>query len=124
MFNVSDSAGLTVSEVAGGVAVVTQSEEMFDCRPAVATAFKFTKLTANDGLEEEKTQPTENTAVKDKEEVKASTRNAEKTLQFDEFRTFLKNLRQYFLFCQVTTEWKISLICFWLKPFSCVLVVP
>ena len=94
MFNVSDSAGLTLPEVASGVGLVTQCEEMFDCYPAVAAAFKHTKLTARDGLEED-------TAALDKEEVKAST-NADKNLQFDEFRMFLQNLRQYFLFCQVT----------------------
>ena len=102
MFNVSDSAGLTLPEVASGVGLVTQCEEMFDCYPAVAAAFKHTKLTARDGLEEERTEPTEDTAAPGKEEVKASTRNDDKNLQFDEFRMFLQNLRQYFLFCQVT----------------------
>ena len=101
LFNVSDSVGgLTLSEVASGVGMVTQCEEMFDCYPAVAAAFKHTKLTAKEGLEEEKADPTEATA--DKEEVQASTGNAENTLQFVEFPMFLRNLRQYFLFCQVT----------------------
>ena len=107
MFKLTDSAGLTLSELAGGVAAVTQSQEMFDCLPAVATAFKFTKLTAKDGLEEEQTEPTENTADKDKEEVEASARKAENTLYFDEFRMFLLNLRQYFLFCQVSSEFHL-----------------
>ena len=125
MFNVSDSSGLTVSELAGGVELVTQCGEIFDCHPAVETAFTFTKLAAKDGQEEETTEPTENTAVKEEEEVKASTtRNAEKTLQFDEFQIFLQYLRQYFLFCKVISEWKIPLNCFWLKPSSCILVVP
>ena len=121
MFNVSDSAGLTVFEVASGVEVVTQCGEIFDCLPAVETSFKFTKLAAKDGLGEETSQPTEKTAVKDEEEVEASTtRKAEKTLKFDEFRMFLQNLKQYFLFCKVISEGKIPLNCFWLKPLSCV----
>lgn len=120
MFNVSDSAELTVSELAGGVELVTQCGEIFDCHPAVETAFKFTKLAARDGLEGETTELTENTAVNDEEEVK----NPEKILKFDEFRMFLQNIRQYFLFCEVISEWKIPLNCFLVKPFSCVLVVP
>ena len=84
MFNVSDSPGLTVSEVAGGVGAVTQCGEMFDCLPAVAAAFKHTKLSPSGGLEET-----------------AGQEAVGETLQFEEFRLFLQNLRQYFLFCQV-----------------------
>ena len=69
---------------------------MFDCYPAVSAAFKHTKMRAEVNLEEEKSQPAEDTAEVDKEEGKATKRNVENTLQFVEFRKFLQNLRLYF----------------------------
>ena len=43
-----------------------QCEEMFDCYPAVAAAFKHSKIRAEVNLEEEKSQPAEDTVRKPK----------------------------------------------------------
>ena len=96
------------------IIVNSQSEEMFDCLPAVRAAFHFTKVFYNNGVDEEeeaerrakeeKEKQEENTGAKeegDEDVIKVPTRKVEKTLEMDEFRLFLQTLRQYYLYCQV-----------------------
>ena len=109
MFNISDSKTLTIFELESGVMRVTQSEELFDCLPAVRAAFHFTKVFFNNGVDEEeeaekkaKEEQEKNKSNEEVDEViKAPTRKVEKTLEFFEFRLFLQTLRQYYLYCQV-----------------------
>ena len=118
-------------ELEKGVATVTQSDEFFDCLPAIRAAFNFTKVFTNNGVDEEEdaeivefhcTKVFTNNGVNDKAEsekmcdeeetkknkthneiqvIKAPTRKVEKTLEYEEFRMFLQTLRQYYLYCQV-----------------------
>ena len=85
LINVNDSPNLTVEQLESGVATVTQSEDFFDCHPAVVTAFNFTKRRIETEEEEEI----------NKEKGKP------KTLEFSEFKVFLTLLRQYYVYCQV-----------------------
>ena len=109
LFNISDSKTLTIFELESGVMRVTQSEELFDCLPAVRAAFHFTKVFFNNGVDEEeeaekkaKEEQEKNKTNEEVDEViKAPTRKVEKTLEFFEFRLFLQTLRQYYLYCQV-----------------------
>ena len=90
MINVNDSPVLTVEQLESGVATVTQSEDFFDCHPAVVTAFNFTKKRLETNEEEET----------NKEKGKP------KTLEFSEFKVFLTLLRQYYVYCQVSqVDW-------------------
>ena len=102
LFNISDSKTLTINELENGVTRVTQSEDLFDCMPAVRSAFHFTKVFFNNGVDEE--EEAENKAKEEQEKEakeKAPTLKVEKTLEFFEFRMFLQTLRQYYLYCQV-----------------------
>ena len=106
LFNISDSKTLTIFELEGGVMRVTQSEELFDCLPAVRAAFHFTKVFFNNGVDEEeeaekKAKEEQEKSNEEVEVIKAPTRKVEKTLEFFEFRLFLQTLRQYYLYCQV-----------------------
>ena len=89
MINVNDSNGLTVNQLESGMATVTRTEDFFDSLPAIQEAFKFTKIISNyaDGQEQE-------------EDTEATMKDS-KTLSFDEFRVFLRILRQYYDYCQV-----------------------
>ena len=98
LFNVFDSASLTLYDLERGVANVTQSEEFFDCLPAARAAFDYAKVFSNKGVDEEEEKKKE--AEKDENE-KALSRKVEKTLVFDEFKVFLQALRQYFVYCEV-----------------------
>ena len=82
----NDSLTLTVEQLESGVATVTQSEDFFDCHPAVVAAFNFTKKRIETNEEEEP----------NKEKGKP------KTLEFGEFKVFLTLLRQYYVYCQVS----------------------
>ena len=65
---------------------VTRSDDFFDCHPAIQTAFKYTKVITNWG----KIENEEFRGLKKRE-----------SLDFDEFKTFLLLLRQYYCYCQV-----------------------
>lgn len=95
LFNVSDSASLTLYDLERGVANVTQSEEFFDCLPAARAAFDYAKVFSNKGVDEEEEKE------KEADNEKALSRKVEKTLVFDEFKVFLQALRQYFVYCEV-----------------------
>ena len=86
LINVNDSPNLTVEQLESGVATVTQSEDFFDCHPAVVAAFKLTKRRVETNEDEEP----------NKEKGKP------KTLEFSEFKVFLTLLRQYYVYCQVS----------------------
>ena len=86
LINVNDSPTLTVEQLESGVATVTQSEDFFDCHPAVVAAFNFTKKRFETNEEEE--------IIKEK--------GKPKTLEFSEFKIFLTLLRQYYVYCQVS----------------------
>lgn len=108
LFNISDSKTLTIFELESGVMRVTQSEELFDCLPAVRAAFHFTKVFFNNGVDEEeeaekkaKEEQENSKSNEENEVIKAPIQKVEKTLEFFEFRLFLQTLRQYYLYCQV-----------------------
>ena len=112
LFNISDTKTLTLYDLEKGVTTVTQSEELFDCLPAVRAAFHYTKVFFNNGVDEEEEaekKAKEEEAQKEKsgkkddieEVIKAPLPKVEKTLEFPEFRMFLQSLRQYYLYCQV-----------------------
>ena len=109
LINVNDSDSLNINDLEKGMATVTQSEEFFDCLPAVQTAFNFTKLLTNKGVDkdDEVGELVEAEEMKDKEtsegvdNIEVPTRRIEKTLEYGEFQMFLQTLRQYYLFCQV-----------------------
>ena len=90
LINVDDRERLTVDQLETGIATVTRSDDFFDCHPAIQAAFKFTKLVTNRGV----TKTEDN--LKEEGEKKIV-----KTIVFDEFRTFLAILRQYYIYCQV-----------------------
>ena len=92
LINVNDSPGLTVAELESGMATVTRSEDFFDSLPAVQQAFRFTKIISNGGEDQENDN-------EGKSKINC-------TLEFKEFRMFLRILRQYYGYCQV---------CFWGK---------
>ena len=81
-----------MSELLKGVATVTQSEDFFDCYPAVRAAFNLAKLFYN-GIEEEN-------EADEKLEDEAK-KKSEDELVYDEFKMFFWFLGQYFIFCQV-----------------------
>ena len=87
------------------MATVTQSEDFFDCHPAVVAAFNFTKKRMETNEEEET----------NKEKGKP------KTLEFSEFKVFLTLLRQYYVYCQVSQtsylDW-ITIIYSFFKGFK------
>ena len=118
LFNISDTKTLTLYDLENGVTRVTQSEELFDCLPAVKTAFHFAKVFFNNGIdeeeeaekrarEEEEKQNETGQKNNDVELIKAPIPKVEKTLEFSEFQMFLQSLRQYYLYCQVL------MICVW-----------
>ena len=62
IMDLDDSLSLSMYELEKGIATFTRSAELFDCYPAVRTAFKFTKkLHMNDDEDyEELVEETEN----------------------------------------------------------------
>ena len=109
LINLNDSDSLTMNDLEKGMATVTQSEEFFDCLPAVKTAFNFTKLLTNKGVDEDEEvdELVGAEESKDKEtsdgvdNIEVPTRQIEKTLEYGVFQMFLQTPRQYYLFCQV-----------------------
>ena len=109
LFNISDSKTLTLYDLEKGVTTVAQTEELFDCLPAVKYAFHFTKVFFNNGIDEEEEaekrakeeDEKEASSKGDIEVIKAPTAKVEQTLEYQEFQMFLQSLRQYYLYCQV-----------------------
>ena len=44
LMDLDDSLDMTIFELEKGVATITQSEEWFDCFPAINAAFTFAKM--------------------------------------------------------------------------------
>ena len=117
LFNRYDTKTLTLYDLEKGVSTVTQSEQFFDCLPAVTAAFKYAKVFSNNGVDEEEEaekkakEEAEKKAKEDQEgnnkkkdeieAIKVPIRKVEKTLEYEEFRMFLQTLRQYYIYCQV-----------------------
>ena len=92
IMDLDDSLSLSMYELEKGIAVFTRSEEWFDCFPAVQTAFKHTKgLDISDEGDEK---------VKDNE-LEGTCGKADIPLFYSEFQDFLRNLKQYYIYCQV-----------------------
>ena len=91
LINVDDLPGLTVNQLESGMATVTRSEDFFDCFPAVQQAYKTTKDISREPVTAEQDNDGED------EKSKGSG-----MLDFEEFKTFLQILRQYYIFCQVS----------------------
>jgi hypothetical protein len=99
---------------------VCQTEDYFDCYPAVQAAFQYAKVFGNGGVDEneelKKAAGTEEEKdVKAKEETleeKATKGKVETSLDYSLFRVFLAALRQYFIYCQVASVTSLSaLLC-------------
>ena len=104
LFNVNDSASLTLYDLEKGVATVTQTEEFFDCLPAARAAFDYAKVFSNKGVDEEEERKMKMEQGGDKIPVnvevnKGPTRKVERTPEFEEFRVFLQALCRYFIYC-------------------------
>ena len=92
IMDLDDSLSLSMYELEKGIAVFTRSEEWFDCYPAVQTAFKHTKGLdiSDEGDNEDKDKELEDTC-----------KEADIPLFYSEFQEFLRNLKQYYIYCQV-----------------------
>ena len=91
---------------------VCQTEDFFDCQPAVLAAFKYSKIFSNGGVdwEEEERKAAKEREEKGEEEKEKTEEEEQKeqellrnreSLKLEEFRVFLKALRQYYIYCQV-----------------------
>ena len=78
----------------------SDSQEFFDCYPAVQAAFHYAKLFSTGGEDEEEEEGGNN---KNEQENEKKDKNIGKYLELKEFQTFFFALRQYFCFCQVKT---------------------
>ena len=92
IMDLDDSLSLSMYELEKGIAVFTRSEDLFDCYPAVQTAFKFTK-----GLDMSDDGDAENEA----KELEDKGDESDIPLFYSEFQEFLKNLKQYYIYCKV-----------------------
>ena len=92
IMDLDDSLSLSMYELEKGIAVFTRSEEWFDCYPAVQTAFKHTKGLdiSDEGDDEDKDKELEDTCEE-----------TDIPLFYSEFQDFLRNLKQYYIYCQV-----------------------
>ena len=92
--DLDDSLSLSLYEVRTGIATLSQSEDLFDCFPAINAAFDYTKSFSNQGKEideNENEEELDNTLVEEED----------KNLEYHEFAIFLHALRQYYSYCQV-----------------------
>ena len=85
---------------------VCQSEDYFDCFPAVQAAVKYAIVFSNGGVDEEeeerKKREEEAKGEKSEEsEERKVEKKVEQPLQLEEFRMFLFALKQYYTYCQV-----------------------
>ena len=86
-----------MSELFKGVATMTQSDEYFDCYPAISSAFKYAKLFSKEGVADEDVLVEDckgDGTAKAKVEV-------ELELEFGELQLFFWFLKQYFVLCEV-----------------------
>ena len=93
--NLLDSEGMTMFELEKGITTITQSEELFDCYPAINAAFQFTKSYAKQGVEIAENE------IKNAEDLDNVPVEEDPTLEYKEFGLFLHALKQYYIYCQV-----------------------
>ena len=91
--DLDDSLSMTLFELEKGIATITQSEELFDCYPAIKASFEFTNLYAKQVQE-----PDENENEEDPDNM---TKEEDLSLEYKEFGLFLHALKQYYIYCQV-----------------------
>ena len=92
--DLDDSLSLSMYELEKGIAIFTRSGELFDCYPAVRTAFKFTKKLHMAGEDyEELAEETEN--------YDSIEENSGIPLFYSEYQEFLAALHQYYVYCKV-----------------------
>jgi hypothetical protein len=89
LMDLDDSLSMTIFELEKGI---TQSEELFDCFPAINTAFAFTKSYSKQGQELDENE---------NEEELDNPPEEDDTLEYKEFGMFLHALKQYYVYCQV-----------------------
>ena len=102
IMDLDDSLSLSMYELEKGIAVFTRSEDWFDCYPAVQTAFKFTK-----GLDILDDGDAENEA----KELEDTCDVSDIPLFYSEFQEFLKNLKQYYIYCKVGLQLYVDVYC-------------
>ena len=95
IMDLDDSLSLSIFELEKGIAAITMTEDVFDCFPAVETAFRFVKKMSNEDHDKENHE-SNNEDDKVEEDVVI-----EHPLLYSEFRHFLTVLRHYFTFCQI-----------------------
>jgi len=80
LFNISDKESLDLSDLEKGVATMCQTEDHFDCQPAVLAALDFAKTANNGGIEDPEIA---------------------KKIDFEEFGAFLQAVKLYYSFCEL-----------------------
>ena len=90
MMDLDDSLSMTIFELEKGIATITQSEELFDCFPAINAAYAFTKSYSKQGQE-----------LDENEEELDNPPEEDDTLEYKEFGMFLHALKQYYIYCKV-----------------------
>ena len=98
LFNMNNSTTRTMSELFKGVSTMTQSEDLFDCYPAVSAAFKYAKLFAMDLEDLDEDVLVEDSKGDGTQKIE---KTEKKELEFEELKMFFWFLRQYFVLCQV-----------------------
>ena len=98
LMDLDDSLSMTLFELEKGIATISQSEELFDCFPAVNAAYDFTKSYNNIGKCLDENDENENQENIDDYQGKGV---GEKKLEYGEFAIFLHALTQYYSYCQV-----------------------
>ena len=94
LMDLDDSLKMSMFELEKGIATISQSEELFDCFPAIKAAFGFAKSYSKQGkdLDENENQEDLDNAPEKEEDI---------TLEYQEFGLFLHALKQYYTYCQV-----------------------
>ena len=85
---------MSMFELEKGIATILQTEEYFDCYPAIKAAFGFTKAFFKLGKEGGEEGEEEGTNEEGETDEDAS-------LEYKEFGIFLHALKQYYLYCKV-----------------------
>ena len=91
LMDLDDSLRLSKSELEQGIATITQSQDFFDCFPAISSSFECTRSLSRRLLEIK--EDFENYWEEDQEE---------ESLKYEDFWMFVTLLKQYYRFCQVT----------------------
>ena len=98
--DLDDSLSMSMFELDKGISTIMQTEEFFDCYPAVKAAFGYTKAYFKQGEEVEEAED---------EKVEEGQDEEEESLEYREFGIFLHALKQYYQFCKVYLVFNILL---------------